>query len=213
MCIFFIIISIVIFSYFLISFTSRNKNYDSIEKIPYNNFGIVLGTSKYLHGGGVNYYFKSRMDAIQLLFYKKKIQYIIVSGDNKEENYNEPKMMKIELIKRGIPSNIIYEDLYGINTMNSIIRAYKIFHQKKFTIVSQKFHNERAIFFGKYLGLDVVAFNAKNLTTYSSKIYFREIFSRIKIFLRIFFHLELYKKFLKIFSLLQFFVSISNKNG
>ncbi|WP_238785596.1 SanA/YdcF family protein [Blattabacterium cuenoti] len=146
----------------------------------------MLGTSKFLHGGGINYYFKYRMDAIKLLLYKKKIKYIIVSGDNKEKNYNEPRMMKLELIKRGIPSNIIYEDLYGINTINSIIRVYKIFHQKKFTIISQKFHNERAIFIGRYLGLDVVSFNAKNLKNYSNKVYFREICSRIKLFFRIF---------------------------
>ncbi len=92
--------------------------------------------------------------------------------------------MKYELIKKGIPSNVIYEDLYGINTIFSITRVYKIFHQKKFTIISQKFHNERAIFIGDCIGLHIIGFNAKSIP-YDNKIYIREIFSRIKLFLYI----------------------------
>jgi Uncharacterized membrane protein len=158
---------------------SVRKSYDSIHYIPYNTFGVVLGTSKYLHGGGINAYFKYRIDAAHSLFIHDKIRYIIVSGDNREKNYNEPKMMKKELIKKGIPSHLIYEDFYGISTIHSIIRVHQIFHQKKFTIISQKFHNERAIFIGNCLGLDVIGFNAKSLT-FDSKIQFREILARIK---------------------------------
>lgn len=120
------------------------------------------------------------MDAVQYLFKINKIRYIIVSGDNREKNYNEPKMMKNELIKRGIPKDFIYEDSYGISTLYSISRVYKNFHQKKFTIISQKFQNERAIFIGNYLGLDVVGFNAKSLS-FDRKVYFREFLARIKI--------------------------------
>ncbi|WP_238784944.1 SanA/YdcF family protein [Blattabacterium cuenoti] len=155
------------------------KTYDSINIIPYSTYGVVLGTSKYLQGGGLNVYFKYRIDAASCLFHHKKIRYIIVSGDNREKNYNEPKMMKKELIKKGIPSNFIYEDLYGVNTLSSVLRVYKIFHQKKFTIISQKFHNERAIFIGNCLGLEVVGFNAKNIS-HDSKTQLREIFARIK---------------------------------
>nr|WP_317167101.1 ElyC/SanA/YdcF family protein [Blattabacterium cuenoti] len=159
-----------------------------MEKIPFNNFCVVLGTSKYLPGGKLNYFFKYRMDAVYYLFIKKKIEYIIVSGDNREKNYNEPKMMKKELTKMGIPPHMIYEDLYGIDTISSIERVHKIFNKKKFTIISQKFHNERAIFIGNCLGLDVIGFNAKNISI-SSRIYLREIFARIKVFYDILFYL------------------------
>ncbi len=94
-------------------------------------------------------------------------------------------MMKKELIKKGISPNFIHEDFYGVNTIYSISRVYKIFHQKKFTIISQKFHNERAIFIGNCLGLDVIGFNAKSLS-FDSKIQFREFLSRIKVFWDIF---------------------------
>ncbi|WP_341654835.1 ElyC/SanA/YdcF family protein [Blattabacterium cuenoti] len=158
---------------------SIRKSYNSINCIPYNTFGVVLGTSKYLHGGGINAYFKYRIDAAYFLFRNKKIRYIIVSGDNREKNYNEPKMMKKELIKKGIPSHFIYEDFYGISTLYSILRVHKVFHQKKFTIISQKFHNERAIFIGNCLGLDVIGFNAKSLS-FDRKIQLREVLARIK---------------------------------
>ncbi|AEU09122.1 vancomycin high temperature exclusion protein [Blattabacterium sp. (Cryptocercus punctulatus) str. Cpu] len=167
------------------SLYSIKKKYDNIDEIPYNTFGVVLGTSKYLHGGGINAYFKYRIDAAYFLFYHKKIRYIIVSGDNREKNYNEPKMMKKELIKKGIPDYFIYEDFFGISTIHSVLRVYKIFNQKKFTIISQKFHNERAIFIGNCLGLDIIGFNAKNIS-FDWKIQIREIFARIKVIWDIF---------------------------
>ncbi len=88
-------------------------------------------------------------------------------------------MMKKELVKKGVPSYFIYEDFSGISTLHSVIRVYKIFNQKKFTIISQKFHNERAIFIGNCLGLDVIGFNAKSLS-FDSKIQIRETLARIK---------------------------------
>ncbi len=94
-------------------------------------------------------------------------------------------MMKKELIKKGIPDYFIYEDFFGISTIHSVLRVYKIFNQKKFTIISQKFHNERAIFIGNCLGLDIIGFNAKNIP-FDWKIQIREIFARIKAILDIF---------------------------
>ncbi|WP_238784808.1 SanA/YdcF family protein [Blattabacterium cuenoti] len=172
---------------------SIRKSYDNIEKIPYNTFGVVLGTSKYLHGGGLNAYFKYRMDAACFLFYHKKIRYIIVSGDNREKNYNEPKMMKKELISKGIPAYFIYEDFSGISTIHSVLRVYKVFNQKKFTIISQRFHNERAIFIGNCLGLDVIGFNAKSLS-FDCKTQFRELLARIKAIWDIFLSLKRSRK-------------------
>ncbi len=94
-------------------------------------------------------------------------------------------MMKKELMKKGVPGYLIYEDFFGISTLHSILRVYKIFNKKKFTIISQKFHNERAIFISKFLGLDVIGFNAKSLS-FDFKIQLREIFARIKVLWNLF---------------------------
>lgn len=185
---FFIISLIIILCYFGISFWSKSKVYDDINKLPFNNVGVILGTSKYVHGGSINFYFKNRIDAAIMLFNNKKIKYFIVSG-NRETNYNEPKVMEQELVKGGIPCNLIYKDYVGLRTINSIYRAYKIFGQKKFTIISQKFHNERAIFIADNIGgLNVIAFNAITPICRSTKQYFREAFARMKALWDIFYY-------------------------
>lgn len=178
--IFFIISFMILFCYFGISVWSRSKIYDDINKLPFNNVGVILGTSKYVHGGNINCYFKNRIDAAILLFHNKKIKYFIVSG-NRETYYNEPLLMEQELIKAGVPCKLIHKDYIGVRTINSVYRAYKIFGQKKFTIISQKFHNERAIFIADHIaGLDAIAFNAITPLCKSTKQYFREAFARIK---------------------------------
>ncbi len=199
--IFFIGILFIMLCYFIISLFSYQQNYDCEKKIPYNTFGVVLGTSQYLYGGGMNAYFQYRVDAAFCLFRENKIRYIIVSGDNREKNYNEPRMMKNALIKKGIPSKFIYEDFYGVNTLHSILRVHKIFRQDKFTIISQKFQNERAIFIGKCFGLDLIGFNAKNLF-FDSKTLCREILSRIKVLWDIFIMINRNRIFEKLFHFL-----------
>ncbi|XCI75499.1 MAG: ElyC/SanA/YdcF family protein [Flavobacteriales bacterium] len=184
------IFGLVITSYFGISFWTKNKIYDQPKKIPFNKVGLVLGTAKYLSKGGINTYFKHRMDAVALLFHHKKIQYLIVSGDNRRDNYNEPKVMEKELIKRGVPTHSIYRDYAGFRTLDSILRAYKIFGQKKFTVISQKFHNERAILIADHAGLDVIGFNAKDISREIKQSYLREAFARIKALWDIFYHTQ-----------------------
>lgn len=189
----FLISLIIIFFYFVISFWSRSKIYDDINKLPFNNVGLILGTSKYAYGGNINFYFKNRIDAAITLFNNKKIKYIIVSG-NRENNYNEPIVMEQELVKAGIPCNLIYKDYIGLRTINSVYRAYKIFGQKKFTVISQKFHNERAIFIADNIGgLNAIAFNAIMPICKSTKQYFREAFARIKALSDIFYYIFMSK--------------------
>lgn len=176
----FILIIIVVLFYYSISFWSKKKIYDDVNKIPFNKFGIILGTSKYSENGNINLYFKNRIDAAILLFKKKKIKYFIVSG-NREPHYNEPKIMEKDLINRGVPNYLIYKDYSGLRTLDSVIRAYIIFGQKKYTVISQKFHNERAIFIADILGLKVIGYNAENPLIYNyKKLYFREALARIK---------------------------------
>lgn len=120
-------------------------SYD-IHQLPPQKVGLLLGTSKTLKNGYKNYYFYNRIDAAEALYKSKKIQYLIVSGDNSRKNYNEPEDMKLELIARGIPTDRIFEDFAGFRTLDSVVRAKEIFGQKQFIVISQKFHNERAIF-------------------------------------------------------------------
>ncbi len=155
--------------------------YHDADTIPYNEVGVVLGTSKYVRGSKINFYFRSRINAAVRLYKAGKIRHIIVSGDNHATNYDEPSDMREALIRRGIPAEAITCDYAGFRTLDSIVRAKKIFGQKKFTVISQKYHNHRAIFIARFYEADVVGFCARPGTTGSQlRNDIREVLARVK---------------------------------
>lgn len=160
---------------------TENLTYSEISEVPYNQVGLLLGTAQYVESGRVNLYFKYRIDAAVLLFKSGKIDFIVVSGDNSRKDYNEPLSMKNELIRYGIPAERIYLDYAGFRTLDSVYRMKEIFGQSQFTIISQKFHNQRAIFIANSLSIDAVGFNAKDVNVhYGFKTNLREKFARAK---------------------------------
>ncbi len=155
--------------------------YDNPSALPYNRTGIILGTSKYRKGGDLNPYYSYRMEAAAKLYKAGKISFILASGDNMSKSYNEPKQMKQDLINRGIPKNAIYLDYAGFRTLDSVVRSKKIFSQTSITIISQKFHNQRAVFIARHFGIDAVGFNADDIRDSSGlKTRFREVFAKVK---------------------------------
>lgn len=183
----FLVILFITFCNIIIPISSDKYIYDRVEDIPYNKVGLVLGTSRFLGNGTPNLYFNYRIDAAAALFKAGKINYIVVSGDNSRKTYNEPEDMKNELIKKGIPENVIYLDYAGFRTLDSVIRVEEIFGQQQFTIISQQFHNERAVFIARYYNLDPYAYNAKDVDIkVGLKTRIREIFARVKVFIDIF---------------------------
>jgi len=167
---------------------TKDKIYHSTKDIPPRNVGLVLGTAKYIRRGKINYFYKYRIDAAAKLFKEGKIKAILVSGDNATKYYNEPRRMYKDLVKEGVPKNKIYLDFAGFRTLDSIKRAQKIFGLKKFVIISQKFHLERALFLANKSGADAIGFEAKSLphSAASLKMHLREYFARVKAFLDIY---------------------------
>lgn len=177
----FLIISI---SNYKINSVSKNHIYNNTELIPYNKTGLLLGTSKYLKSGKSNLYFEYRIQATEALFKSGKIDNIVISGDNSRKDYNEPQDMKDELLKRGIPENRIYLDYAGFRTFDSVYRMKEIFGQTNFTIISQEFHNQRAIYIANHLQLNTVGFNSKDVDVYNGfKTQLREKLARVKVML------------------------------
>ena len=167
---------------------TENKIFTETDSIPENNVGLLLGTSKYLRNGKSNQYFSNRISATVQLYKAGKIKNIVISGDNSKKNYNEPEDMKNELIKHGIPENRIYLDFAGFRTYDSVFRIKEIFGQDKFTIISQEFHNQRAVYIANSLNLDAIGFNAKDVNAYNGfKTKIREKFARVKVFIDLIF--------------------------
>lgn len=179
---------VIFFTNYTIANFSEGKTFSDVSKIENNKVGLVLGTSNYLVGGGVNPYFKYRVDAAVKLFKHGKINFILVSGDNALKNYNEPIQFQKALIKHGIPKDKIFLDYAGFRTLDSVVRAKKIFGQDSITIISQKFHNERAIYLAENNGLHAVGFNAKDVSASSGfKTNLREYFAKTKAYFDVLF--------------------------
>ena len=157
--------------------------YNDLEKLPFNKTGLILGTSRNFKGGAPNLYFDNRIQTAVALFKAKKIKYIIVSGDNSKISYNEPIMMKKALVKLGVPDSCIFLDYAGFRTFDSVIRCREIFGQNSYTIISQRFHLERAIYISHKFGIGAIGFEAKDVGwSQGFKTKIREYLARVKVF-------------------------------
>ncbi len=161
--------------------------YDRVEEIPKAGAALVLGTGKYTSLGNINLYYQYRIDAAVELYKSGKVNYILVSGDNSRKEYDEPTEMRDDLIGRGIPPEKIYLDYAGFRTLDSVERAKAIFSQDDIVIVSQAFHNERALYIARHKGIKASALNARDVgSRYGFKTNLREKFARVKTILDIY---------------------------
>ena len=168
---------------------AKGKTFSDVSSISPREVGLLLGTTPQSRiGRRPNQFFKYRIDAAENLYNAGKIKKILISGDeNSLDGVNEVTSMRDSLIVRGVPSNDIILDGKGYRTICSVINANKVYGLKSFTIISQEFHNERAIYQAEHLGLDlknIQAFNAEMPTSrraYLTTI--REYFARVKMFL------------------------------
>ncbi len=182
------IISILI-SDAMVKSETKTKMYNTTVDLPHNKTGLLLGTTKYLSNGRLNLYYKYRIDAAVELFKTGKIDYILISGDNSRKEYNEPETMRDDLLKRGIPEAKIVLDYAGFRTLDSVVRSKLIFGQKSITVISQKFHNERAVFIANRKGINAVGYNAKQESAfYGFKTNLREKLARVKVMLDLIFN-------------------------
>lgn len=175
----------------LVVYNARGKTFNDIDQLPQYRVGMVLGTTPKLIGGAMNPYFYHRVHAAADLLLNNKVMYLLVSGDNGTRGYNEPIEFKKALTQLGVPSDKIILDYAGFRTLDSVVRAKKVFGQNRLIIISQKFHNERAIYLAEYNGIEAIGFNAKTLNhRLGWKVLLREYFARVKVFLDIFLNVQ-----------------------
>ncbi|MDP9959058.1 SanA/YdcF family protein [Chryseobacterium lathyri] len=155
----------------------------NIADVPETKVALLLGTGKNLNNGMPNAYFYNRIQAAIDLYKSGKIKYIIVSGDNSSKDYNEPEDMQLTLMKYGIPKDRIVMDHAGFRTLDSVVRAKEIFGQNKLVIISQKFHNERAVFLARKNGMEAFGYNANDVNKYAGlKTNLREYLAKTKVY-------------------------------
>lgn len=171
----------ILFCNYLVVRSARPYAYFEVNKLPSNEAGLVLGTSKSLEGGGENLYFRFRMEATARLFKEGKIKLVILSGNNDSPYYNEPLDMKNALLKLGVPEGAMLLDYSGLRTWDSIVRCKAVFKQDNITIISQDFHNVRALYIARHNGIDAISFAAQDVPkVYSFRTLIREYLARPK---------------------------------
>jgi len=179
--IFIFFLTIIVITYWLVYTTSKDKIFYNSDEISANNVALLLGTAKYVVGGGENQYYSYRICATIQLYKAGKIKKIILSGDNSILEYNEPEEMKKSLIKEGIPEKDLVLDYAGFRTFDSVVRAKLVFKQNKITIISQPFHLERAIYIAQNNDIQAIGYAAADidLWEYKIKMQLREAFARV----------------------------------
>ncbi|MDJ0511096.1 MAG: ElyC/SanA/YdcF family protein [Crocosphaera sp.] len=161
--------------------------YSDINQVPKRKIALVLGTAKYVKQSGTTYYngyYVYRVQTAAKLYQAKKVDGVLVSGDNSTQFYDEPSEMTQDLIRLGVPSEYINQDYAGFRTLDSIVRAKEVFGLENYTIVSQTFHCQRALYIANLKGQNPIAFAASDIQSVAGlKVILREVLARFKAFL------------------------------
>ena len=158
-----LIILVVIGCNVVVLKAGEGRIYSDVESIPANRVGVLLGTSPIGRYGNANPFYTYRVNACVALYNAGKIERVLISGDNSRKEYDEPTWTKNDLVAAGIPDSAIYLDYAGFRTLDSMVRAKEVFGLNQFTIISQRFHNERALFLTQCKDIDAIAFNAEDV--------------------------------------------------
>ncbi len=153
---------------------------DSITEIKPENpprVAIVLGAKVWENGEPSHALYDRIVTAVEL-YRAGRVKKILMSGDNPAENYDEPTAMKATAVKLGVPEADIVLDFAGRRTYDTCYRAKEIFGVQKAIIVTQEFHQARALYLCNNLGVDSIGITA-NRRRYEGERYwaFREFFS------------------------------------
>lgn len=161
-----------------ISWKTKDYIYDEVQELPHRQVGVVLGTAKYYRTGVPNQYYLYRIQGAINAYNSGKVKYLLLSGDNAQQSYNEPMTMRRDLMAAGIPASDIVLDYAGFRTLDSIVRTRKVFDTNDFIIITQRFHCERALYIALHMGIQAQCFavpSPKDIMT----VRVREIFARL----------------------------------
>lgn len=141
----------------VVYFEFQNQIYgkNMFEEIPDTRIAIVFGAGVNKNSQEPSLILRDRLDTVIDLYNLGKVQKIIVSGDNRFQNYNEPQVMNLYLIEKGVRDFDIQADYAGRSTYETCYRAKEIFGVSNAILVTQEFHLPRALFICETLGIKV----------------------------------------------------------
>ncbi len=127
----------------------------SVDKAPKKRVAIVFGAG-ILRSGNPSPELRDRLDTAAALYFAGKVEKLLMSGDNRFVDYNEPEAMRRYALGRGVPDSAIVLDYAGRRTYDTCYRARDIFGVKEAILVTQQYHLPRALYLCSALGVSVV---------------------------------------------------------
>jgi len=132
-----------------------------VSAAPADQVAIVFGAGL-THDGQPTLILKDRVKTAAQLYFDGKVQKLLMSGDNRFANYNEPEAMRQYALSLGIPDDAMVLDYAGRRTYDTCYRARAIFGIDSAVLVTQQFHLPRALFLCNALGIQAVGVGANN---------------------------------------------------
>lgn len=155
--------SVCLYAAFAINQAALGRLFSTVEAVPKTSVALVLGCSPTLSSGQSNLFFENRMQAAALLWKSGKCRRLLVSGDNHIQSYDEPTAMLRRLTQLGVPEEVVVLDYAGFSTFDSMARARHVFGLDRVCVVTQADHAKRALFLAERLGIEAIAYEAKEV--------------------------------------------------
>lgn len=125
----------------------------TVDDVPSEPVALVFGAGLDIRGEPMPF-LRARLDLARQLYAAGKVRVVLVSGDNRRANYNEPDAMRDYLIDNGIPAAKVIADYAGFDTYATCVRARRIFGVDQAIVVTQSYHLPRAVATCRSIGLD-----------------------------------------------------------
>jgi SanA protein len=191
--IFLFLFGLIVIPIFVVNFFVRREFQELIftesefENIRNTRVGIIFGAGLDRNAENPSLILKDRLDTAVILYKSGKIQKLIVSGDNRFENYDEPTVMYEYLIEQGISEFDIERDFAGRSTYETCFRAKEIFGISEAVLITQEFHLPRALFACENLGIQGQG-SSSDRNIYTKRYYnnFRETFAMVDTFIKVY---------------------------
>lgn len=142
----------------------------TLDSVPARSVAIVFGAGLWPDGTPSDI-LADRVDTAVALYQQGKVRKLLMSGDNRFINYNEPQAMLERALALGVPREDIVLDYAGRRTYDTCYRAWAIFGVQDAILVTQDYHLDRALFTAQYMGIDVVGVAADQRTYVSIRQY------------------------------------------